>query len=91
LLVLVIPTASAHCYSDSTDKLADLERRLVSNHIQPLLDSGDITDSIAPLGSRNWLFDTGIEIKFRLLTVGVTFTYGKDLRSGRNAFYFTAR
>jgi hypothetical protein len=55
------------------------------------LDSGDITDSIASLGSRKWLFDTGIEIKFRLLTVGVTFTYGKDLRSGRNAFYFTAR
>jgi hypothetical protein len=26
-----------------------------------------------------------------VLGVGFTFTYGKDLRSGNNAFYFTAK
>lgn len=65
--------------------------RWIGITFSPYLDSGDITDSIAPLGSRKWRFDTGLEIKLRLLTVGVTFTYGKDLRSGRNALYFTAR
>ena len=59
--------------------------------LSPFLDSGKITDAIAALGSKKWLFDTGVQLKFRVLVVGLTFTYGKDLRSGANAFYFTAQ
>jgi tetratricopeptide (TPR) repeat protein len=59
--------------------------------LSPFLDSGKITDPIASLGSRKWLVDTGMQLKFRLLSVGLTFTYGKDLRSGTNAFYFAAQ
>jgi hypothetical protein len=32
-----------------------------------------------------------MQAKFRVLGVGVTFIYGKDLRSGHNAFYVTAK
>ncbi|HEX6505680.1 MAG TPA: tetratricopeptide repeat protein [Terriglobales bacterium] len=59
--------------------------------LSPFLDAGKITDPNASLGSRKWLFDTGMQVKFRVLAVGLTFTYGKDLRSGANAFYFTAQ
>ncbi|MBL8214010.1 MAG: hypothetical protein JNK87_25040 [Bryobacterales bacterium] len=33
------------------------------------------------------LIDLGIQAKLRILGVGVTFSYGRDLRNGRNAFY----
>jgi len=41
------------------------------------------------LGTRGWLWDTGLQAKLRVLGVGLTFTWGKDLRTGNNAFYFT--
>ena len=59
--------------------------------LSPFLDIGKITDPVATLGTKKWLFDTGMQLKFRVLVVGLTFTYGKDLRSGANAFYFTAQ
>ena len=59
--------------------------------LAPFLDIGKITDSTAQLGSRKWLYDTGAQLKFSVLGVGVTFTYGKDLRSGANAFYLTTQ
>jgi hypothetical protein len=55
----------------------------------PFLDTGKIA-GIANLGSRNWQWDTGAQAKVRVLGVGLTFVYGKDLRTGNNAFYFTA-
>jgi tetratricopeptide (TPR) repeat protein len=53
----------------------------------PFLDSGKITDSDAVLGSRTWLWDLGAQAKVQALGVGIVFSYGKDLRSGNNAFY----
>jgi hypothetical protein len=55
----------------------------------PFLDTGKITDSSSGLGSRKWLWDTGVQAKVRALGVGIIFSYGKDLRSGNNAFYAT--
>ncbi len=55
----------------------------------PFFDVGKITDASGAFGPRHWLFDTGIQLKFSVLGVGVTFTYGKDLRTGNNAFYAT--
>jgi hypothetical protein len=59
--------------------------------VGPFLDTGKISDPLPGLGSKKWLWDTGMEAKFTVLGVGLTFAYGKDLRSGNNAFYFMAR
>ena len=60
---------------------------IVGVKIGPFLDTGKITDPVASLGSELWLWDTGAQIKLRVFGSGVAFSYGKDLRSGRNAFY----
>jgi hypothetical protein len=53
----------------------------------PFLDTGKIIDSPAELGSREWLWDTGVQVKLHVFGTGVGFSYGRDLRSGHNAFY----
>jgi hypothetical protein len=52
------------------------------------LDNGEIYDDSGAFGSRRWLWDTGARLKIRVLdSVTVTVSYGKDLGTGRNAFY----
>ena len=63
---------------------------LITLKLSPFLDSGKVTDPGGTLGSPKWLWDTGVQAKVRILGVGMTFVYGKDLRTGNNAFYFTA-
>ena len=53
----------------------------------PFLDTGKILDSTSNLGSEKWFFDTGAQAKLRVLGVDVVLLYGKDLRTGNNAFY----
>ena len=53
----------------------------------PFLDTGKILDSSSTLGTHKWLFDTGPQAKLNVLGVGVVLLYGKDLRTGNNAFY----
>jgi tetratricopeptide (TPR) repeat protein len=62
-------------------------KALVNLKLGPFVDTGKITDSSPGLGSRTWLWDTGVQLKARILGVGVAFSYGIDLRSGNNAFY----
>lgn len=57
--------------------------------VGPFLDTGKITDPSGALGSHKWLWDTGAQAKLRVFGIGVVFSYGKDLRSGNNAFYLT--
>ncbi|MGA9799480.1 MAG: tetratricopeptide repeat protein [Terriglobales bacterium] len=57
----------------------------------PFLDTGKITDSSNALGSQKWLWDLGAQAKLRIFGVGIAFSYGKDLRSGNNAFYVSMR
>ena len=57
----------------------------------PFLDTGKITDASTGLGSRKWLWDVGAQAKVRVFGVGFALSYGKDLRSGNNAFYVTVR
>jgi hypothetical protein len=60
--------------------------RLFDVRLAPFLDTGRTYD--AHFGSREWLWDTGGQVKARVLGgVEVVFTYGKDLRSGRNTYY----
>jgi hypothetical protein len=63
---------------------------LVTVKLGPFLDTGKIAGGAGNLGSRKWQWDTGAQANLRVLGVGVTFVYGKDLRTGNNAFYFTA-
>ena len=74
----------------------EIDKRIYHNgffslKLSPFLDTGKITDPLPGLGSGRWLWDTGVQAKFRVLGVGVTLIYGKDLRSGHNAFYATAQ
>lgn len=69
-----------------------LDKNLYSNGIVrlqlgPLLDIGKIADPGTQLGSRQWLYDTGAQAKLRIFGTGLVFSYGKDLRTGNNAFY----
>ena len=74
----------------------EIDKRIYHNgffslKLSPFLDTGKSTDPLPGLGSRQWLWDTGVQAKLRVLGVGVTFIYGRDLRSGHNAFYSTAQ
>ena len=64
---------------------------LLSVKLSPFIDTGRITDPLPGLGSAGWLCDTGLQLKLRVLGVGVTLVYGRDLRSSHNAFYATAQ
>ena len=55
----------------------------------PFADTGRITDSHPGVGSDGWLWDTGVQAKFRALGVRFAVIYGKDLRTGNNAFFVT--
>jgi tetratricopeptide (TPR) repeat protein len=56
----------------------------------PFLDSGKITDPSGFFGSNRWLWDAGARLSVSIFsTVTVVFSYGKDLRGSRNAFYAT--
>jgi tetratricopeptide (TPR) repeat protein len=73
---------------------AETDKNLYGNGIfrvklGPFLDTGKMTDPASGLGSPKWLVDIGAQAKVRVLGVGVVFSYGKDLRSGNNAFYTT--
>jgi tetratricopeptide (TPR) repeat protein len=55
----------------------------------PLLDIGRVSAPTSGLSTRQWLFDTGVEAKLSVLGTSVVITYGRDLRTGANAFYGT--
>lgn len=54
--------------------------------VGPFVDTGKISDPITTLGSQKWLWDIGLEAKVDIFGFGVTFSYGRDLRAGHNAF-----
>ncbi len=72
----------------------DFYRRIYSNgllgiQVGPLLDIGRMGAPVSGLSTRQWLFDVGVEAKLKVLGTGVVLTYGRDLRSGSNAFFGT--
>lgn len=66
---------------------------IVAVKLGPFFDTGEISDpasgQAAALGSHKWLSDIGVQAKLRVFGSGVVFSYGRDLRSGNNAFYVT--
>ena len=73
----------------------DTDKRIYENgfvqvKLGPFLDSGRAYDASQSFGSKVWLWDGGGQLKARILGgPSVVFCYGKDLRSGHNAFYVT--
>ena len=70
----------------------EMDKNIYSNglftaKLSPFIDTGTITDDVPGLGSHNWLWDLGGQAKLRVFGAGIAFSYGKDLRSGNNAFY----
>jgi hypothetical protein len=56
----------------------------------PAVDTGRIYDKDHYFGSGFWLTDLGMLLKARVLhSVTIILSYGKDLQTGRNAFYVT--
>lgn len=73
----------------------DVLRRIYSNGLLtveagPLLDIGRMTAPNSGLATGQWLPDTGVEARVTVLHTSVVVSYGRDLRSGANAFYGTA-
>jgi hypothetical protein len=64
---------------------------LITLKLGPFLDTGKITDPSSGLGSQKLLLDLGAQAKVRVLGQTVAFSYGKDLRTGKNAFYVLFR
>jgi tetratricopeptide (TPR) repeat protein len=62
---------------------------LITLRLGPFLDTGRLANALNTPDAQKWLFDTGAQLKVRVLGVGATFVYGKDLRTGNNAFYAT--
>jgi tetratricopeptide (TPR) repeat protein len=60
---------------------------LIAVKLGPLLDIGKITNPGTALGSHDWLFDAGAQVKLRVFSTTVAFSYGRDLRAGHNALY----
>ena len=56
----------------------------------PAVDTGRIYDQDHNFGSGSWLTDLSLLLKARFRhNVTIIFSYGKDLQTGRNAFYVT--
>jgi hypothetical protein len=69
------------------DKIA-YHSGLFSVRVGPLLDTGRIYDPSGYFGARNWLWDTGVQTKIRVLgSFEFVLGYGKDLRTGNNSFF----
>jgi tetratricopeptide (TPR) repeat protein len=72
----------------------DVDKKMYSNGLLtmtlgPFLDSGTVSGSAPELGSHRYLWDVGLQLKLRVLGQNLTFSWGKDLRTGNNAWYFT--
>jgi hypothetical protein len=83
------PLADRYFLSNS-----DFDRRVYSNGLitikaGPLLDIGRAAAPASGLAPPRWLFSAGAELKVTVLGVGAVFTYGRDLRTGTNAFFAT--
>ena len=75
----------------------DLQRAVYSGALWsiragPFVDTGRVYDTAGAFGSARRLWDVGLEVRISLLDrVGIVFSYGRDLRAGRSAFYGTSR
>jgi hypothetical protein len=60
---------------------------LISVKAGPFVDTGKISDPLAYLGKKKWLWDAGGQVKVSVFGIKVGMTYGRDLRTGKDAAY----
>jgi hypothetical protein len=73
-----------------TDKII-YENGFVRVKLGPFLDTGRIADPSGVFGSAGWLWDPGVACTVRVLgSVAVVLSYGRDVGSGKGAFYATS-
>lgn len=84
------PLASRYFLSNTDFYRSVWGNGLVSIKAGPLLDIARVAAPTSGLASQEWLFDAGAEVKLSVLGTGVVLTYGRDLRTGNNAFYGSA-
>lgn len=75
---------------------SDVYRHIYGNglfdvELGPLLDIGRMGAPTAGLSTSEWLFDAGAEARITVLGTRVVLTWGRDLRTGNNAFFATAQ
>lgn len=58
--------------------------------VGPFVDIGNISDPLPQFGSHKWLWDAGLEARLQAFGFTVTLSYGRDLRSGKNAWVATS-
>ncbi len=79
------PLGRSYLLSNWELETAVYENAFFQVKLGPFLDTGRAYG----FNSREWLWDAGLQLKLRALGVEVIFSWGKDLRSGRNTFYLT--
>jgi len=84
------PLADQYFLSNSDFYRSVWGNGLIGIKAGPLLDIARVAAPTAGLAPRLWLFDAGAEVKLTVLGTGVVLTYGRDLRTGNNAFYGAA-
>jgi len=62
---------------------------IVTVQAGPLMDIGAVSDPGTVLGSHEWLFDSGAQLKLKAFGEGIALSWGRDLRTGNNAYYAT--
>ncbi|HEV2386123.1 MAG TPA: tetratricopeptide repeat protein [Candidatus Acidoferrales bacterium] len=73
-----------------TDKTL-YQNGLIEFRLGPFLDAGRVADPSGLVGSSGWLWDPGLALTVRVLgSVSVVLSYGRDIGSGRGAFYATS-
>jgi len=73
---------------------SEVDKSLYSNgflsvKLSPFLDTGKIHLRHVPTGKPTWLW-TRAASQTRVLGLGLNFTWGRDVLTGNNAFYFMA-
>lgn len=82
------PLGSRYTLANWDDFKNVYQNGFVSVKLGPFFDAGSISDPTHDFGSREWLFDTGLELKVRVLGgATVELFFGKDLRTGHTSFY----
>ena len=60
----------------------------VTFRVGPFLDSGKVYDPSGYFGAPEWMWDTGVQVRIRVLgSFEFLLGYGKNLRSGKNSFF----
>jgi tetratricopeptide (TPR) repeat protein len=85
------PLSSSYFLSNSEFSKIAYSNGLFSLKVGPFVDIAKIMNASYTYEGNKWLCDTGLQLRLSALGVGFTFSYGKDLRSGNNLFYFSAR